>query len=142
MSIGCLNYESYQCRVCYRLDGDEWTKQTANLMSILSDRLKGKLQQRDIIAVAINCHLKRSINSIYNSYDIAIATHVEDSTFIADVFTRLLNTSVYHHKTPDKLVSISHTSLRYLISNACLTADLCVTLDSVTQENVVKSYLN
>jgi hypothetical protein len=83
MPIGCLNDESYQYIVCNRLD-DEWTKQTADLMSILSDSLKGQVQRGDIIAVASNCHLKGSINSIYNSYDIALVTHVEDSAFIAN----------------------------------------------------------
>jgi hypothetical protein len=136
MPIGCLSDESYLYTVCNRLD-DEWTKQTADLMSILSDSLRGQVQQGDIIAVASSCHLKGSINSIYNSYDIAKVTHVEDSAFIANIFT-----SVYQSKTPDKLVSISHTSLRYLIPNACLTADLCITLDSVTQENVDKSCSN
>ena len=79
--------EPFQYIVCNRLD-DEWTKQTADLTSILSDNLKGQVQQGDMIAVASNCHLKGSINSIYNSYGIAKVTHIEDSAFIANIFTR------------------------------------------------------
>jgi hypothetical protein len=99
--------------------------------------MMGQVQQGDTIAAASNCHLKGSINSIYNSYDIAKVTHIEDSAFSANIFTRLPNTTVYQNK-----VSISHTSLRYLIINACLTANFCITLDSITQEYIVKSFFS
>lgn len=141
MPTGCLSDEPYQYLVCNRLD-DEWTKQTSCLMSRLSEGLKGQVQKGDIIAVASNCHLKGSINSVYNSYIIAKVLFVEDSTFIANIFIRKPDTSVYENKTPDKLMSIPHTSLRYLISSACLTADLCITLDSITVENIVKNCFN
>jgi hypothetical protein len=138
MPTGCLSDEPYQYLVCNRLD-DEWTKQTFCLMSRLSEGLKGQVQKGDIIAVASNCHLKGSINSVYNSYDIAKVLFIEDSSFI---FIRKPDTSVYENKTPDKLMSIPHTSLRYLISSTCLTADLCITLDSITVENIVKNCFN
>jgi hypothetical protein len=66
MPTGCLSDEPYQYLVCNRLD-DEWTKQTSCLMSRLSEGIKGQVQKGDIIAVASNCHLKRSINRVYNS---------------------------------------------------------------------------
>ena len=37
-------------------------------------------------------------------------------------------------------MAIPHTSLQYLISSLCLTADLCITLDSITVENIVKNF--
>jgi hypothetical protein len=82
MPIGCLSNEPYQCIVCNRLD-DEWRKKTLDLMSMLSEGLKGQVQQGDMIAIASNCHLKGSINCIYKSYDIVKVMHVEDSTFLS-----------------------------------------------------------
>lgn len=141
MPTGCLSNEPYQYIVCNRLD-DEWTKQTSYLITRLSEGLRGQVKQGDIIAVASKCHLKGSNNCIYDSFDIVKVLLIQDSTFTVNVFTRQPNTPTYHNSAPDKSIAVSHASIRYLVSDACLTVDFRVTLDSITLENIVKSCFN
>ena len=141
MPTGCLSNEPYEYIICNRLD-DEWTQQTASSMSRLSETLMNQIQQGDIIAVGSNRQLKGSTTCIYNSFDIAKVLFVQDLTLSVNVLCRQPDSAVYLNKTPDKVISILHTSLRYIISNSLSTEESCITLDSATLENIVRNCFN
>ena len=141
MPVGCLSNEPYEYIICNRLD-EEWTKQTLTSMSRLSETLRNQVQQGDILAVGSNRHLKGSFSCIYNSYDIAKILNVQDLTLSVNIFSRQPGSAVYQNKTPDQVISISHSSLRYIIADSNLTEDSCIALSSVTLENIVKCCFN
>lgn len=141
MPTGCLSNEPYEYIICNRLD-DEWTKQTSGLISILSEGLKDRVQLGDVIAVASKRHLKGSNKCIYDFFDVAKVLLIQDLTVTVNVFRRQPNAPTFHNCATEKTISVSHSSLRYLISDACITADSRVRLDSLTLENIVKSCFN
>ena len=141
MPSGCLSDEPSEYIVCKRQD-EEWTKQTKILISRLVTSLQGKVQQGDTIAIANNSTLKGAVNCVYFSYDIAKVLLVQDTGFSISVFIRQPNSSVYLIRSPEKIISILYTSLRYIIPDACITSDLCITLDSTTVGNIVKNCFN
>ena len=138
MPTGCLSNEPYEYIICNRLD-EEWTKQTLSSICRLSETFRKQVQQGDIVAVGSNRHLKGSLSCIYNSYDVAKVLYVQDLTFSVNIFSRQLGSVVYQNKTPDKVISISHTTLRYIIADSIVTEDSCVALSSITEENIVKN---
>lgn len=104
--------------------------------------MKGRVRLGDVIAVASKRHLKGSNKCIYDFFDVAKVLLIQDSTFTVTVFSRQPNAPTFHKSATEENKSVSHSSLRYLVSDACITADSRVRLDSLTLENIVKSCFN
>ena len=112
------------------------------MFNVISEGLKGRVQLGDVIAVASKRHLKGSNKCIYDFFDVAKVLLIQDLSFTVNVFSRQPNAPTFHNSATEKTISVSHSSLRYIISDACITADSRVRLDSLTLENIVKCCFN
>jgi hypothetical protein len=136
MPTGCLSKEPYEYVICQRSD-EEWVNQTSMLISNLVTVLKGEVRSDDIVAVVSN-YPQRGLN---DTFHVAKVVTVDDTGCVISVFERKHNTQMYQVRTPENIIHIPFTRLRYIISVACID-DSCITLESVTLDNVVKNCFN
>ena len=136
MPTGCLSKEPYEYIICQRSD-EEWVNQTSMLISNLVEILKGEVKIGDIVAVVSN-YTQRSLN---DTFHIAKVVMIEETECVISVFERKQNTQSYQIRVPENTINISFSRLRYIISDGCID-DSCLTLESVTRDNIVKNCFN